>query len=122
RPAARGAAAPGDRRLHQDETGERPMSPLYRHDGDEDPHGAPLSRPVKILFTLLAVIGTIGAGFAAASYLSDRDQRRTDAVQSCRSNLNARAVLAKAEVDDVILDGLIALASDGDLVAVVQRI
>lgn len=100
------------------------MSPLYRHGPNDppNPHGAPLSRPVLALFGMLAIIGLLAAGFTIAIYLEGRDTRRTDAVSACRSTLNARVVIAKAAVDDVILDGLIVLATDGDLYEVVKRV
>lgn len=49
---------------------------------------------------------------------------RNGEIANCRSNLNAHVVLAKAEVDDVVLDGLIAAAvgDDTDMLAVVERI
>ena len=66
------------------------MSPLYRH--DDNPHGAPLSRPVKLLFSLLAIIGMVAAGFSIAIYMGDREQRRSDEIASCRSSFSSELI------------------------------
>lgn len=62
----------------------------------------------------------VSAGGRAGVQAIDRNGE----IAACRSNLNADVVLAKAKVDDVILDGLIAVAAEDDaaLTAAVSQI
>lgn len=83
-----------------------------------------LIRAVVLASLALIVLAAITLWVSASGRAGVRAIDRNAEASNCKSNLNAQVVLAKAEVDDVILDGLIAAAvgDDEEMLEVVARI
>lgn len=56
------------------------------------PHAIKLSRPTRVFFGFLAVMGVAGFGFGIADRLSDRDAARSDRLRACSSTLSVELV------------------------------
>lgn len=92
----------------------------------DNPHARPVSRGIIASFLALAAMGLVSMGIGIATYADSastnklqQGQNFNQDIANCKSTLNAAVVLAKADVDDVILDGFIvvaeAAARDGNI-------